>query len=71
MAEISDRYTYRVFWSEEDQEYVGACEEFELLSHLDDTPEKAFAGIRDLVASSVQWLREENKPVPDPTPAKV
>jgi len=46
---MTDRYTYRVLWSEEDQEYVGLCAEFQLLSHLDETPEKAFAGIRDLV----------------------
>ena len=66
MANIADRYTYRVFWSEEDKEYVGLCAEFSLLSHLDDTPEKAFAGIRDLAAFSVKLLREEGKPVPEP-----
>ncbi len=61
-----ERYTYRVFWSDEDQEYVGTCLEFEGLSHLDDSPYKALAGIRDLVAFSVDWLREEGKPVPEP-----
>ena len=66
MASIADRYTYRVFWSEEDEEYVGLCAEFSLLSHLDDTPEKAFAGIRDLAAFSVQLLSEQGKPVPEP-----
>ena len=66
MASIADRYTYRVFWSEEDEEYVGLCAEFSLLSHLDDTPEKAFAGIRDLAAFSVQLLGEQGKPVPEP-----
>ena len=71
MVEVEDRYTYRVFWSEEDREYVGVCEEFEFLSHLDETPEKAFAGIRDLVADSVRWLREKNQPVPDPVPTRV
>ena len=30
---MTDRYTYRVMWSEEDEEYVGLCA---------DTPEKAF-----------------------------
>ena len=24
----NDRYTYRVTWSEDDQEYVGLCAEF-------------------------------------------
>jgi predicted RNase H-like HicB family nuclease len=66
MVEIADRYTYRVFWSEEDGEYVGVCSEFEYLSHLDETPEQAFAGIRELVASAVQLLREESQPAPAP-----
>ena len=66
MPEIADRYAYRVLWSEEDEEFVGLCSEFGSLSHLDDTPEKAFAGIRELVAFSVRWLREEGKPVPEP-----
>ena len=34
---MMDRYTYRVMWSEEDEEYVGLCAEFSLLSHLADT----------------------------------
>ena len=66
MTEEVDRYTYRVFWSEEDGEYVGMCAEFGLLSHLDETPEKAFAGIRDLVAFSVDDLCKEGAPVPEP-----
>jgi hypothetical protein len=28
MALKNDRYTYRVTWSEDDQEYVGLCAEF-------------------------------------------
>ena len=52
MAEVVDRYTYRVAWSEEEQEFMGLCSEFALLSHFDETPEKALAGIRDLVAFS-------------------
>ena len=52
MADFVDRYAYRVIWWEEDGEFVGLwhCAEFPLLSHLDDTPEKAFAGIREVVA---------------------
>jgi hypothetical protein len=42
----NDRYTYRVTWSEDDQEYVGLCTEFPSLSWLDKTPESALKGIR-------------------------
>ena len=61
-----ERYTYRVTWSEEDGMFVGLCAEFGLLSHLDGTPEKAFAGIRDVVGFAVELLREEGAPIPDP-----
>jgi len=36
-----DRYTYRVTWSEEDDEYVGLCSEFPSLSWLAPLPEEA------------------------------
>jgi len=49
MKKEVDRYTYRITWSEEDQEHVGLCAEFPGLSWLDSSPEKALAGIRKLV----------------------
>ena len=66
MAELIDRYTYRVFWSDEDEEYVGLCAEFGLLSHLDDTPERALTGIRELVSRAVQLNLEDGIAVPEP-----
>lgn len=37
MTKIDARhYTYRVIWSEEDQEFIGLCAEFPSLSHLDE-----------------------------------
>ena len=61
-----DRYTYRVIWSDEDEMYVGLCAEFGLLSHLDDTPEGAFAGIRDVVKFAVNSLHTDGNPIPEP-----
>ena len=66
MPELIDRYTYRVFWSDEDEEYVGLCAEFGLLSHLDDTPERALTGIRELVSHAVQLNLEEGIKSPEP-----
>ena len=51
-----DRYTSRVIWSEEDEEYVGLCAEFPSLSWLDESPEAALHGIRQLVADVVTNL---------------
>ena len=41
MALETDKYTYRVTWSEEDDEFIGLCAEFPSLSWLADTNEKA------------------------------
>ncbi len=70
MAELIDRYTYRFFWSDEDEQYVALCAEFDLLSHVDDTPEKALTGIRDLVSHAVQLNLEEGIAVPEPLPTR-
>jgi predicted HicB family RNase H-like nuclease len=62
----NDRYTYRVTWSEEDEEYVGLCAEFPSLSWLSPTPEAALQGIRQVVADVVADLMENEEPVPEP-----
>jgi predicted HicB family RNase H-like nuclease len=62
----NDRYTYRVTWSEEDEEYVGLSAEFPSLSWLAGTPEEALQGIRQLVSEVVADLRAGNEPVPEP-----
>jgi predicted HicB family RNase H-like nuclease len=66
MALKDDRYTYRVTWSEDDQEYVGLCAEFPSLSWLAPTPEAALKGIRKVVAEVVQDMREHDEEPPEP-----
>lgn len=66
MAKAVDRYTYRVTWSEEDNEYVGLCAEFPSLSWLEATPEGALVGIRSLVKKVVADLKRNKEPVPGP-----
>ncbi len=61
-----DRYTYRVTWSEEDEEYVGLCAEFPGLSWLAVTPEEALRGIRQVVAEVVVDLKRNKEVVPEP-----
>ena len=66
MALKDDRYTYRVTWSEEDQDYVGLCAEFPSLSWLARSPEAALKGIRQVVADVVKDIQEQGKEVPVP-----
>ena len=66
----NDRYTYRVIWSVDDNEYVGLCVEFPSLSWLADTPESALKGIRKTVANVVQDMKNNNEKIPKPIVSK-
>jgi len=66
MALKNDRYTYRVTWSEEDEEYVGLCAEFPSLSWLSGTPEAALKGIRKVVADVINDMLESGEAIPEP-----
>jgi predicted HicB family RNase H-like nuclease len=66
----NDHYTYRITWSEEDQEYVGLCVEFPSLSWLDKTPEAALAGIRRVVAEAVKDMKSNSETPPEPLASK-
>jgi predicted HicB family RNase H-like nuclease len=66
MALKDDRYTYRITWSEDDNEYVGLCAEFPSLSWIAPTPEAALKGIRKLVADVVKDMDNTGERVPKP-----
>ena len=66
----NDRYTYRVTWSEEDQEYVGLCTEFPSLSWLGKTPEAALRGIRKIVDDVIKDMKKTGEEVPQPIACK-
>ena len=65
MVLANDRYTYRVTWSPEDEEYVGLCVEFPSLSWLSTTYEAALQGIRNVVTEVVSDMHSSNtEPIP-------
>lgn len=66
MTLMHDRFTYRVTWSEEDEEYVGLCAEFPSLSWLAGSPEEVLAGIRTLVAEVVTDMQANGETAPEP-----
>jgi len=66
MSLQNDRYTYRITWSDEDEEYVGLCAEFPSLSWLSRTPESALQGIRKAVEEAVIDMRKNNETPPAP-----
>ncbi len=66
----SDRYTYRITWSPDDQEYVGLCVEFPRLSWLAESPEASLDGIRKIVAEVVQDMSSKGESPPLPLSSK-
>jgi predicted HicB family RNase H-like nuclease len=70
MVREVDKYTYRVTWSEEDEEFIGLCAEFQSLSWLAETPEDALKGIRKIVRSCVKDMASGGEDVPPPLATK-
>jgi predicted HicB family RNase H-like nuclease len=66
MVLLYDRYTYRVIWSDEVQEYIGLCTEFPSLSWLAATPEEALTGIRQVAAEVVSDMGVNGEAIPEP-----
>lgn len=59
-------YTYRTFWSNEDECYFGAVAEFALLSAFADTPQKALEEIMNVVRSSRKDAEAQGQEFPPP-----
>lgn len=66
MARDIDKYTFCIEWSHEDESFIARCLEFPSLSAAGDTKEEALNEIQNVVRESVEWLKEENEPVPEP-----
>lgn len=61
-----DKYTYRIEWSEEDESHIARCLEFPSLSAHGDSVEAALREIEFVVKETIDWLKEEREPVPEP-----
>lgn len=62
---INDHYTYRVTWSEDDQEFIGLCAEFPSLSWLASSQETALRGIRSVVAHVITDMKKNHEAIPE------
>ena len=65
-----NHYTYRITWSNEDQEFVGLCSEFPSLSYLDEDRSTALEGITNLVKDVVADMEANNEKIPTPIAEK-
>ncbi|GHV82920.1 antitoxin HicB [Spirochaetia bacterium] len=63
---LIDKYTYRVEWSEEDNVHIARCLEFPSLMAHGETSLKALSEIENVVKESIEWMKSENEPIPEP-----
>lgn len=70
MIHEADRYSYRVIWSEEDEEFVGLCVEFPSLSWLASSPEEALKGVRTVVNDCLDDMEANGEKLPQPISGK-
>ena len=61
-----EKYTYRVIWSEEDQEFVGLCAEFPILSWLEEEQDASLPRIVRLVSATLKDMEANKEPIPEP-----
>ena len=62
---MSDRSTYRVEWSAEDDAYLGRCLEFPSLGVHGASAQETLSEIESVVADSVQWMLEDGETPPE------
>lgn len=62
----AEKYTYRVLWSNADNEFIGLCAEFPSLSWLEPTQAKALSGIVSLVGDVLSDMESNNETPPEP-----
>ena len=65
-----NHYTYRVTWSEEDQEHVAICAEFPSLSFLSEDAGEALQGLMQTVKDIVQDMEASGESIPEPISTK-
>lgn len=59
-------YSFRVLWSDEDQEFVALCPEFPGLSGVADSPEQALAELQTALQLALEHHAEHDIPLPEP-----
>ena len=64
--ESSSRYHFVVYWSDEDQCYVGLCPDLFYGGTHGDNPEQVFKDLRAIVADVAEGYKAEDKPLPEP-----
>ena len=62
----TNRYSFNVFWSDEDEAHVATCVEFPGISAFADSIEQAFAELRIALDLAIETYEAEGWQLPEP-----
>lgn len=65
-----EEYSYRVFWSEEDQAFIATVVEFPRMSSIEDTQEAALSGMVEQLRFVIGEIEKDGDEVPVPLSKK-
>src|SRR5262245_40591351 len=63
---MMEKYSFNVFWHEEDDVFYAISPEFPGLSAFGDTPEQALAEAQIVLEMTLETYQEQGKPIPPP-----
>ncbi|MGH2544971.1 MAG: type II toxin-antitoxin system HicB family antitoxin [Ardenticatenaceae bacterium] len=64
-----NHYSYRVFWSDEDEAYIAVINEFSGISAWADTAQEALRELESVVDGVIAMYEREGWELPAPEPA--
>ena len=66
MKRIADQYEKIVYWSDEDQCFIGVCPEIMNGGVHGDDPNKVFKELLEVVDEWVEIMKQDGKQLPEP-----
>lgn len=66
LKELANRYTYRLAWSEKDDEFIATVVEFPSLSWISKSRESALRGLTSLIEEVIKDMAREGAELPEP-----
>ena len=66
MRSVADEYEKIVYWSDEDQCFIGVCPEFFFGGVHGDDPTKVFKELLEVVDEWVEIFEKDGRPLPEP-----
>ena len=68
---MENKYTMHIFWSDEDEGFIGVCDEFPGLSAFGETREEALMEAQIALNLMIEHYRASGQTIPEPRPVLI